>query len=251
MSNWMQDAQRRIEQKKCQEEQQLQQQQILAEQQRQAALQQQMVQQQRLYNELNNIVTAVGVKNRLEYIQQNVWRRCGQIEPYQGQYKISKTLYEATYFTEAGFRLHFAYETVRFVKHGGYVGGHNNRAGNWQRGSWSGPESKELVHRTLSVILQITAQENTTNGPNGNRHLGITEVHCIPEEFEKRRSAYGALHWSFPIVPRDLTALSQQLDECLYLYSQETKFHHILAEVAQGNRQEEERYRNYQPRSRP
>ena len=255
----MKAAHGRIDQRKQQEVQQILQQQQLAEQRRIMAQQQQRLQQQQLYNELKAITTAVGAQDWLGPIRQNVWR-CGEIEPYQGQYTTSKTLptgyddlslahVEKTYYMESGFRLHFEYEVLHFVRHGGYQSRVYGRDGATE-GVWTGPESKELVRSTSSVILQITAQENITNGPNGNRHLGVTEVRCLLGEFEKRRNAYHIPTWSFPIVPGDLTALTQQLDECLYLYSQETDFPQALAAVAQKNRQEEESYRNYKLRQR-
>lgn len=75
MSNWYDDARKRLEQS-----------------------------QQQRNNNLLRVLNDAGALEKLEYIKQNIWK-CGQIDPYSGNIPADYAI---------GFRLHFEYEVLIF-----------------------------------------------------------------------------------------------------------------------------------------
>lgn len=206
MSNWYDEAQKRLEQQKQQEEADRLCQQQLAEQQRLHA--QQQLQQK--YNELRPILDAIGIRQKLEYIRQNIWR-CGQIEPYQK---------DTDKYYIVGLRLHFEYDKLSF----GFIGGRQvvkSRSNFWYEGG-----RPELISYTETISLEISVGESKEDK---SRYLW---------------SNWGGLH--LEIQPGNLAIITEKLEEMLFLIFQNAESPLLAkAEQDQKNREEERKYRDY------
>jgi hypothetical protein len=240
MSNFYEEARRRREK----EEQQRLQQQKLAEQQRIQELQKLQVSWQQIHNDLQAIANNAELRQKLEFIRQNIWGGYGQTEPFQG--KIVTKEYIGLESLEAGYRLHFDYEVVTCSIQGGYEQ-------IWYHGPinpgsrWVGPESKHLIRIPCSVILQLTALKS---GVTGDRYLSFCWDNQYPPEILKGGS-FDRNRWSVQIASSNLTAAVQSLDDYLYDYCQTAKSPmQIKAEQELKNREAEKTYRDYKPRLR-
>jgi hypothetical protein len=216
MTSWYDDARRRLEQRQQQEEQQ-----------RLQALQQQ----KQIYNELLKIVESVGALERLEYIRIKEWR-CGQINRF---HRVVDSRPEQDYYLdtirpyfEAGLRLHFEYEVLKFVVHGGFSDDPLYRDVMYPPFE---PESKYLDRTTQTVALTISATHSKSDG--------------------SRQLSFAGKLLSTPLS--NFAALIEELDDAIFLYCETERSRFPLekrAQQNQENQQEKNRYRKYKPRKK-
>jgi hypothetical protein len=211
MSNWFDDARNRLGQRQQQEELQ-----------RQQALQEH----QQLYFELLKILHAVGAREKLDFIRQNIWR-CGQIDPPFQYNTLRNAVYKDWVYLNgdyigdgrigAGLQLRFEYEELKLVITGGNPPGMPDYYTTKQE-----PRFKEL------------------RGSNVTRTVTILAVQI--EDKGVRQLLFSGKSLSTPFD--NFAALVQEFDEEIYLYCQ-TARSPLEDKVRQDqiNRYEEGEYR--------
>src|SRR5713226_4282263 len=190
MNDWYDQARRRFEQKQ----------------------QQDVLHQQQVLSELRRIVDAAGAQKKLEHIQKTIWEGCGLIEPIS---KNASPIYFAEYNQmypgdfEAGLKLHFEYEVLKFVLRDSDPESRTDRR-------W-----KKLRRSTTIREVTIVAVQR---GYDGSRELHFIEnLHSIPHSDYPETTLVSK--FDEPTLTRDFAApvsnfaaLVEALDETIYRY---------------------------------